>query len=113
MQNDESSAAGWPTPNDYGNRFREINERLERSSAFVEYGRESREDAAILEYRLAKLAIAAEDLRRAIGVIEKASATDPQLAEVLAELRGACIQICDSFADADERIIRLMNFLDV
>lgn len=112
MHGQDSPELPWPTPKEYGQRFQALNERLGRSLALFEYRGESTEDKAVLQYRLAKLAIAAEDLRRAIGVLEMDNASDQQLAEALTELRGACSEVCDSFVDADDRIIRLMNFLD-
>lgn len=101
----------WDAPEDYGRRFAEIDHRLARAFALMEYRGGGGDEAAVLRYRLAKLAIAAEDLRRAIGILEREAKKDNWLADAVVELRSACEEIRDSYGEADQRLISLLNFL--
>jgi hypothetical protein len=102
----------WPPAEEYGLRFREINEKLSRVFGLLEYRAETAEQLGVLQYRLAKLAIAAEDIRRAISVVEVGIVNDELMAQALVELRSACSEVIDSFKDADAHIIALMNYLE-
>ncbi len=109
---DHPNAVGtWPAPDEYGRRYEELNERLARSFVLAEYRGNSSEDVAILQYRLAKLALAAEDIRAAIAIIERGRVPDEAVAQAVVELRNACAEIVDSFAEANDRLIRLLNFV--
>jgi len=101
----------WPSPEDYGRRYDEINQRLARSFVLAEYRGNSDEDVPVLQYRLAKLALAAEDIRAAIAIIERGAAEDQATAEAVVELRNACAEVIDSFAEVNDRLVRLLNFV--
>ena len=77
----------------------------------MEYRAGSATELAELRYRLAKLAIAAEDLRQAIRILEDDSQSDDVVASALVELRNACDEVRDSFAETDSRIVKLLNFV--
>ena len=109
MTDTDGSKLPWDSAEDYGRRFAEINERLDRSLKHVEY-RPPGADVPVLQYRLAKLAIAAEDIRRAIAVLEQHSDKDDWVADALVELRNACTEVADSFADVDPLLVRLLNY---
>lgn len=101
----------WPSPEEYGRRYAEINERLARSFVLAEYRGNSDEDVPVLQYRLAKLAMAAEDIRAAIAIIEREAPEDEAIAHAIVELRNACGEVVDSFAEVNERLVRLLNFV--
>ena len=107
----DSSHEAWPTPEEYGRRYDEINRRLERSFLLAEYRGKSNVDVAVLQYRLSKLALAAEDIRAAIAVIEREDAGDEVTADAVVELRNACAEVADSFAEANDQLVRLLNFM--
>jgi hypothetical protein len=108
VTNSDGSKLPWDSAEDYGRRFAEINERLDRSLKSVEY-RPRSEEVALLQYRLAKLAIAAEDIRRAIAVLEEHSDNDDWVADAVVELRNACTEVADSFTEVDPLLVRLLN----
>lgn len=112
MVEPDTGALPWPSDKSYGSRFKAIDERLERSFTLSEYQGTSVEDLGVLRYRLAKLAIAAEDIRRAIRIVEEGTYGDEEVAEALVELRAACTEVEESFRDADPRIIAMLNFID-
>lgn len=109
--NSDDPRKAWPTPEDYGRRYDEINRRLARSFLLAEYRGNSDVDVAALQYRLAKLALAAEDIRAAIAVIEREEASDEDMADAVVELRNACTEVADSFGEADGQLVRLLNFM--
>lgn len=63
----------------------------------------------MLRYRLAKLAIAAEDIRRAIAVLEEHSDNDGWVAGSVVELRNACMEVESSFSDVDPLLVAVLN----
>ena len=101
----------WPSPEEYGRRYEEINQRLARSLILAEYRGNSEEDVPVLQYRLAKLAIAAEDIRAAIAIIERETPDDEAIAHAIVELRNACGEVMDSFSEVNARLVRLLNFV--
>lgn len=111
MSEQRNRKSPWPSPEDYGRRFEELNTKLGRSFALAEFRGESSEGSAVLQYRLAKIAIAAEDIRRAIAILETEGATDDSMANAVVELRNACAEVGDSFVEADPALVRLLNFL--
>jgi hypothetical protein len=104
-----SNAERWPTPQEYGRRFAEIDQNLSRSFENAELRWESSETAGRVRYRLAKIALAGEDMRRAIGVLERTESTDAEKADALVELRQACAEAADSFSQIDRELVRLLN----
>ena len=108
MSDSDGSKLPWNSPEEYGQRFAEINARLDRGLQSVEY-RPGIEEVAVLQYRLAKLAIAAEDIRRAIAVLEEHAHNDDWVADATVELRNACSEVADSFAEVDPLLVRLLN----
>lgn len=111
MTDKSSASPRFPSPEDYGSRFEEINTKLGQSLALSEYRGKSNEDTEVLRYRLVKLALAAADITRAIAVLAEGNGDDDMMAEALVELRNACAEVTDSFTDADPRIVRLLNFV--
>jgi len=103
--------ADWPEPSDYGRRFAEIEKNLLRSFAHAEMRWNSVETSGRVRYRLAKIAIAGEDMRRAIAVLERTDSTDEEKAEALVELRQACAESVDSFTDIDHELVQLLNVM--
>lgn len=101
----------WASPEDYGRRYEEINQRLERSFILAEYRGNSDEEVPVLQYRLAKLALAAEDIRAAIAIIEREASEDEVAAHAVVELRNACAEVIDSFTEVNERLVRFLNFV--
>ena len=101
----------WPSPEEYGRRYDAVNQRLEQSFVLTEYRGKSSEDVSVLRYRLAKLALAAEDIRAAIAILERGGPGDTAMASAIVELRNACGEVIDSFTDANERLVRLLNFV--
>lgn len=101
----------WDSPEEYGRRFAEIDKRLARAFALTEYRGTSDHDGPVLRYRLAKLALAAEDLRRAISVLEQETDKDHWLADAVVELQSACEEITDSYREVDGLLVHLLNFL--
>lgn len=110
MKKPPDSSTPWPSAEEYGDRFDAINRRLEKSFASREYLGGSPEDLGVLRYRLAKIAIAAEDIRRAITVLESDASDDDTAAHALVELRNACTEVTESFADVDALLVRLLNY---
>lgn len=55
MMNKPDPREAWPSTEDYGRRYDEINQRLARSFVLAEYRGNSDEDVPVLQYRLAKL----------------------------------------------------------
>jgi len=80
MVDPEGPRLPWDSAKDYGRRFEEINERLDRSLRRMEY-RLPDTEVEVLQYRLAKLAIAAEDIPRAIAVLERHPENDDWVAD--------------------------------
>jgi hypothetical protein len=105
----DEPALPWDAPKEYGRRFAEINARIERGLALSEYRAERPEDTAVLQYRLAKLAMAGEDIRRAIAVLETHPEKDEWIADAIVELRNACVEVAESFAEIDAQLVRLLN----
>jgi hypothetical protein len=104
-----SDGITWPTPQDYGRRFAEIDRNLSRSFESAEFRWESPDASARVRYRLAKIALAGEDMRRAVAVLELVDSTDEQKAAALVELRQACAEAVDSFSDVDRELLHLLN----
>jgi hypothetical protein len=111
MMGNQDPRDSWPSPADYGRRYEELNERLARSFALAEYRGDAEEDVPELQYRLAKLALAAEDIRAAIAILERGTSEDEAVAHAIVELRNACGEVIDSFTEANERLVRLLNFV--
>jgi hypothetical protein len=103
--------ARWPTLEDYGRRYEDLNTKLGRTFSLAEFRGESSDDVSVLRYRLAKIAIAAEDICRVIVIFGADGVTDDRMANAVLELRNACAEIGDSFVDADPALVRLLNFL--
>lgn len=101
---------GWPDPAEYGTRFAAIDARLRVAFQQTEYHGRSADEVAELRYLLAKLAISAEDIRRAIDILEDGSSADDQRAAAVVELRNACGEVMDAFAAGNEGLISLLNF---
>jgi hypothetical protein len=104
-----SDQDSWPDASEYGRRFAEIDRNLTRAFANAEIRFDSPETDGRVRYRLAKLAIAGEDIRRAVAILEDLYSTDSQKADALVELRQACAETADSFADIDQELIRFLN----
>jgi hypothetical protein len=99
----------WPDASNYGHRFEEIDAQLQRSFSNAEFRWRNPETAGRLRYRLAKIAIAGEDVRRAVGMLAHEKLGDEEKAIALVELRNACQEITDSFAEIDGDLIALLN----
>ena len=65
----------------------------------------------MLRYRLAKLVLAAEDIRAAIAIFEREAPEDDTTAHAVVELRNACGEVLDSFSEVHERLVRMLNFV--
>jgi hypothetical protein len=104
-----SDDSSWPTPADYGRRFAEIDRNLAKSFQNAEMRWDSPERDGRVRYRLAKIAIAGEDMRRAVAVLEQVDSTDEQKADALVELRQACAAAVESFSDIDHELVRFLN----
>ena len=111
MAEDTDHNSDWPTPADYGRRYEDFNARLGRSFALAEFQGESAEATFTLQYHLAKIAIAAEDLGRAIMILAREGSTDDDMAKAIVELRNACTEIGDTFVEADPALVGFLNFL--
>lgn len=99
----------WPTSSDYGRRFAEIDNNLKRSFQSAEMRWDSAETDGRVRYRLAKIAIAGEDMRRAVAVLEQPGSSDEQMANALVELRQACAEAAESFTDIDHELVQFLN----
>jgi nitrogen regulatory protein PII-like uncharacterized protein len=100
---------GWPEDEEYGRRFRELDSRIERSFTLLEYRPDS-EESAVLRYRIAKLAIASEDIRKAISVLED-GAEDEVLLTAMIELENACREVSHSYSEVHPLLVQFMNFV--
>jgi predicted alpha/beta hydrolase len=107
----DNSRDAWPSPEQYGRRYDEINQRLAKSFVLAEYRGDSEDDVPVLQYRLAKLALAAEDIRAAIAILESEAPEDEAMAHAIVELRNSCGEVIDSFSEANDRLVRLLNFV--
>ena len=110
MDKEQDVPEPWPSAEAYGDRFDALNRRLEQSLASREYTGGSPEELGVLRYRLAKIAIAAEDIRRAIRLLERESIDDDTIANAVVELRNACTEVSESFAEVDSLLVRLLNY---
>lgn len=109
MEKDEALSSHWPSAEDYGNNYRDLTARIKRGMGMTEYHPDPAE-AELLRHGLVKLAMAAEDIRRAISLVEQGHGDD-LLADAIVELENACREVSDSYQQIQPALVRLLNFL--